>query len=77
MHVMPKLTNVQIVHLVEHTRNFLLPIFSVVNVKMENMGIMAYDGHFVRMVRVFLHPQFTSKRVSACKWKMFVSKIEV
>ena len=52
--VISKLTNV---HLVEQTRYFLFPIFSTEKVKIENMGIKAYEGHLVRMVRVFLHPQ--------------------
>ena len=52
--VINKLTNV---HLVEQTRYFLFPIFSTEKVKIENMGIKAYEGHLIRMVRVVLHPQ--------------------
>ena len=52
--VINKLTNV---HLVEQTRYFLFPSFSTEKVKIENMGIKAYEGHLVRMVRVVLHPQ--------------------
>ena len=52
--VIKRLTNV---HLVEQTRYFLFPSFSTEKVKMENMGIKAYEGHLVRMVRVVLHPQ--------------------
>ena len=52
--VITKLTNV---HLVEQTRYLLFPSFSTEKVKMENMGIKAYEGHLVRMVSVFLHPQ--------------------
>ena len=60
--VINKLTNV---HLVEQTRYFLFPIFSTEKVKMENMGIKAYEGHLVRMVIVFLHPQLKSKRANS------------
>ena len=52
--VIKRLTNV---HLVEQTRYFLFPSFSTEKVKTENMGIKAYEGHLVRMVRVVLHPQ--------------------
>ena len=60
--VINKLTNV---HFVEETRYFLFPCFSTEKVKMENMGIKAYEGHLVRMVKLFLHPQLTSKRANA------------
>ena len=52
-------------HLVEQTRYFLFPIFSTEKVKIENMGIKAYEGHLFRMVSVFLHPQLMSKRANS------------
>ena len=64
--VMIKLT---MVHFVEQTRKFLLPIFSVLKVKILKSGINKNAGHLISIVRVLLHPTLTKRRLSAWKNK--------
>ena len=64
--VMIKLT---MVHFVEQTRKSLLPILSVLNVKILKSGISKNAGHLISIVRVLLHPTLTKRRLSAWKNK--------
>ena len=64
--VMIKLT---MVHFVEQTRKSLLPILSVLNVKILKSGISKNAGHLISIVRVLLHPTLTKRRLNAWKNK--------
>ena len=60
--VMIKLT---MVHFVEQTRKSLLPILSVLKVKILKSGISKNAGHLISIVRVLLHPTLTKRRLNA------------
>ena len=53
--VMAKLQRVQ---RVEQTRSFLSPIFSVPKVKILNIGISTYEGHFHKIFTVWMNPHW-------------------
>ena len=60
--VMIKLT---MVHFVEQTKKSLLPILSVLKVKILKSGISKNAGHLISIVRVLLHPTLTKRRLNA------------
>ena len=60
--VMIKLT---MVHFVEQTKKSLLPILSVLKVKILKSGISKNAGHLISIVRVLLHPTLTKRRLRA------------
>ena len=64
--VMIKLT---MLHFVEQTRTSLLPILSVLNVKILKSGISKNAGHLISIVRVLVDPTLTKRRLNAWKTK--------
>ena len=60
--VMIKLT---MVHFVEQTRKSLLPILSVLKVKILKSGISKNAGHLISIVRVLVDPTLTKRRLNA------------